>query len=263
MPVSLEPPSNRALWLAGCVGLWLIYALVFMLTIAPSLGSAMASATANVLPLALLALFTHAFLRSHVLAKRQIVQIAAHFGLAIAFATTWYALLVLILALFSGLRGAGFAITAFARSAFVWQLFQGFILYGFIAATCYAIRGGRSAASVTIVSAAPFERYLTRSGDEMVPVSVRDIVTITGAQDYAEVVTISGDRNLVRMSLSEFSRRLDPHRFLRIHRSTIINFDHLARTEPAGSGRMLAHMTGGGTVQVSRAGVQTLRGLVV
>ena len=135
-------------------------------------------------------------------------------------------------------------------------------MYALVAAVTYAIRGGRGAASVTIVAAPPLERYLTRSGDEMVPISVRDIVSITGAQDYAEVTTLSG-RHLVRMSLAEFERRLDPARFLRVHRSTIVNFDHLARCEPAGGGRMLPHMATGDLIPVSRAGAQVLRSLVV
>lgn len=108
----------------------------------------------------------------------------------------------------------------------------------------------------------PLERYLTKSGEEMVPVSVRDIVTIAGAQDYAEVTTLAG-KHLVRLSLAEFERRLDRDRFVRVHRSTIINLDRLRRVEPAGSGRMIAHMADGSEVQVSRAGAQALRSLTV
>jgi len=118
------------------------------------------------------------------------------------------------------------------------------------------------AAAVTIVASTPLRRYLTRIGDEIVPINVCEIVSITGAQDYAEVATLAG-RHLVRMSLSEFERRLDPSRFVRVHRSTIVNFDHFARAEPAGNGRMLAHMVTGDVVQVSRAGAQTLRALIV
>lgn len=57
--------------------------------------------------------------------------------------------------------------------------------------------------------------------------------------------------------------RFDPAKFLRVHRSTIVNFDHLSRAEPAGGGRMLAHMATGESVQVSRAGAQLLRAFIV
>ena len=96
----------------------------------------------------------------------------------------------------------------------------------------------------------------------MRPVEVRRIVTITGAQDYSEVTTLEG-RHLVRMGLGEFEERLDSHRFIRVHRSAIINFDHLDRLEPAGGGRMIAHMASGDSIEVSRSGAQALRSFIV
>lgn len=258
----IRPPSGPVLWLGGSMLLWLLYALVFMQTIGEGGGQALVDAAANVLPLTLLAAATHILVKGQVMPRSVPVQAAAHAGLAIAFATTWYALVLVLLAFVGGLAGHGWQVSGFSGPAFTWQVFQGLVLYATVAATTYAIRGGREAATVTIVSAAPMERYLTRSGDEMVPISVRDIVSITGAQDYAEVVTLTG-RHLVRMSLAEFERRLDPARFLRVHRSTIIAFDHLARAEPAGGGRMLAHMSNGDLVPVSRSGAQVLRSLVV
>ncbi len=257
------PPSGGALWVGCSVLLWSLYTFVFIQTVGDSLIDAMTSALANVAPLAMLAAATHTLLKAQIMPMSVQRQAIAHTILAPAFATTWYALVLVILAFFEGLNGRGFAVSGFSGPAFTWQVFQGLILYATIAATCYAIRGGRQAGEVTIVNVPPLERYLTRSGEDMIPVSVRNIVSITGAQDYSEVATIGGATHLVRMSLSEFERRLDPNRFLRVHRSTIVNFDHLSRTEPVGGGRMLAHMANGGIVQVSRAGSQLLRAFVV
>lgn len=92
--------------------------------------------------------------------------------------------------------------------------------------------------------------------------NVRDIVLIAGAQDYAEVTTLTGS-HLVRMSLGEFEQRLDPARFIRVHRSHIINIDHLDHAEPAGGGRLVAYMVTGAAVPLSRTGSQTLRQLIV
>ena len=258
---ALRPPSGAALWVGGTVSLWLLYGFVFVQTSGEGWSAALVDAAANVVPLAALAAATHALLKS-VMTRSVPVQAAAHAGLAVAFATTWYALVLVALAFAGGMRGHGWAVSGFSGPAFTWQVFQGLILYATVAATCYAIRGGREAARVTIVSAPPLERYLTRSGDEIRPVAVRDIVSVTGAQDYAEVATLTG-KHLVRMSLAEFERRLDPARFVRVHRSTIVNLDHLRHAEPAGGGRLLAHMAGGETVPVSRAGAQLLRGMIV
>lgn len=261
------PPGGTTLWIAGTVALWLLYAFVFVQTSQSPILAALLDAAANVAPLALLALMTHALLKDHVMPRGVPVQIALHIALAVAFATLWYAAVLILLAFLGGLRGGDFTVRGFGAPAFTWQVFQGLIIYALIAATCYAIRGGRVAANLTMIDAPPgvrrLERYLTRSGDEMSPVRVGDIVTISGAQDYSEVALVDGAPHLVRLSLGEFEARLDPQRFLRIHRSTIINFDHLLRVEPAGGGRLLAHMCNGAAVQTSRAGAQALRQFVV
>lgn len=263
MTTKWRAPSWIALWVGGSALLWLLYAAVFLATDTIGPIRAMIYAMANVLPLAALAAAVHALLGAWVMPRSVPVQAAAHAGLSVAFAVTWYALVIVLSAFFTGLRGGGWGLEPFWGAAFTWQTFQGLILYGMIAATCYAIRGGREAASVTIVGTAPLERYLIRDDEGMRPIDISDIVTISGAQDYAEVATVGGGRHLVRMSLGEFEPRLDRSRFLRVHRSRIINFHRLARTEPAGGGRMLAHMTNGEIVPISRAGAQVLRSLAV
>ena len=259
----IAPPAAATLWGGATILLWSLYAFVFHQTVGESYIAAWIDAAANVAPLSLLAIAMHALLRAQVMVRSVPVQIALHCFLAPVFATTWYALVLVMLGFFGGLQGQGYRVSGFAGPAFTWQAFQGLILYATIAAVCYAIRGGRQAAELTIVTTPPLERYLTRQGDEILPINVRDVVSIVGAQDYSEVATLSGKRHLVRLSLTEFERRLDGSRFLRIHRSTIINFDHLARIESAGGGRLLAHMVGNETFPTSRAGAVLLRQFVV
>lgn len=43
-----------------------------------------------------------------------VVQTSCHVALAVIFATTWYALILLVLAFLSGVRGHGFAVTSFS-----------------------------------------------------------------------------------------------------------------------------------------------------
>ena len=260
---AVAPPIVLTLWTGGTLLIWVLYATVFAVTLGESIAQALMDGAANVLPLALLAAAMHSLIRARVMPRTVLVQAIFHTGLAVIFAITWYALVLVALGFFNGVQGGGFRVGGFSAVAFAWQVFQGLILYGAIAATCYAVRGGRLAAEVAIVTSPQFDRYLTRNGDEMVPVSVRDIVTITGAQDYSEVLTIDGRNHLVRLSLGEFERRLYPARFLRVHRSAIVNFDHIARVEPAGGGRLLTHMATGDPVQMSRSESQLLRQFVV
>jgi DNA-binding LytR/AlgR family response regulator len=258
------PPSVAQLWVGGTLLLWFIYTAVITTALAEPITASALDALASVIPLAALSALVHALLRSVVMHRPPSVQAIAHIGLAFAFAITWYALVVILLAFLSGLRGQSFTIAAFSRPAFAWQVFQGLMLYATVAAVCYAVRGGRTTANVAIVPSMPtMQRYLTRAGDEIVPINVRDIVSINGAQDYAEVKTRDGRRHLVRMSLQEFEGRLDSQRFMRIHRSTIINFDLLTKIEPAGAGRALIHMVDGDLFTTSRTGYKSLRGLMV
>lgn len=258
----MSPPSWQGLWTFGTAILVAIYVLIFSLTGSP-FGWAVVFAIANVGPLAALALAAHALLRAHVMPLPVARQIAVHTVAAPAFALTWYALAVILLAFFHGLLSGDYSLKGFSGQAFLWQTFQGLILYALVAAICYAIRGGRMAMPAEIAERGPtLERYLVRNGDGMSPIAVGAIVSITGAQDYSEVATDSG-RHLVRLSLSEFEQRLDRSTFLRVHRSAIINFSRLTRAEPAAGGRMLAHMDNGDLVQVSRSGAALLRALVV
>ncbi len=271
-PVEREPPRRRppptvaGLWLAGAGLLWVGYAFVFVGTGRAGPARAALDAVANVLPLMLLAVTVRAILKAEVMRRSTAAQATWHAGLAVAFAFTWYATLMALLALLSGLQGGSFALVGFSGPALTWQVFQGLILYAAIAAVCYAVRGGRDAAEVTLVApspqAPPLVRYLIRQGEEITPVEVDDIVSITGAQDYAEVSTLGG-RHLVRLSLAEFEARLDAASFVRVHRSAIINLRRLSRAEPAGAGRLVAHMTTGEQIQVSRSGAQALRRLIV
>lgn len=258
----LAPPGWRLLWAVGSALLAALYAFVFWVTGVPP-AWALVAAIANVAPLSVLALVAHALLKTHVMPLSVERQIVIHVLAAPAFAVAWYAITLILLAFFNGLQSGDYSVNGFSGPAFVWQSFQGLILYALVAATCYAIRGGRMAAEAQIVSQGQaLERYLVRDGEGMSPIAVEDIVSITGAQDYSEVATASG-RHLVRMSLGEFETRLEPKVFLRVHRSTIINFARLERAEPAGGGRMLAHMDNGEIVQVSRSGAALLRSFVV
>jgi DNA-binding LytR/AlgR family response regulator len=87
-------------------------------------------------------------------------------------------------------------------------------------------------------------------------------VSIAGADDYTEVRTLSS-KHLVRVTLAEFAKSLDPAKYIRVHRSWIVNTDRVARAEPAGGGRLLLHMETGETISTSREGAKLLRNRVL
>jgi DNA-binding LytR/AlgR family response regulator len=105
-------------------------------------------------------------------------------------------------------------------------------------------------------------RYFVRIGEELRPIDIDAVVSIAGADDYAEVRTLSG-KHLVRVTLAEFARSLDPAKYVRVHRSWIVNIHRIASAEPGGGGRLLLHMETGQTISTSRTGAKLLRDRVL
>jgi two-component system, LytTR family, response regulator len=260
----VQPPSVVAVYLGAIILLLAGYTLVFELTIDSGWADAVTTALGNVLPLAAIAATAYTILKYVVLPKGVLAQACWHVALAPAFALSWYGLVLTMLAIINGIATGHIEMGSFSGIAFVWQMFQGLVLYALVAATSYALQGGRVTVPVHIVQApTQLARYLTKQGDELIPVAVQDIVSIRGAQDYSEVCTVDTGTHLVRMSLAEFEKRLPADSFVRVHRSTIINIAHLGRAEPIGAGRMAIHLAGGQMVEASRTGSQALRNLVL
>lgn len=109
---------------------------------------------------------------------------------------------------------------------------------------------------------AGLSRYFVKIGDELRPLDIDSVVSIGGAGDYAEVTTLTG-KHLVRVTLAEFAGSLDPAKYVRVHRSWIINTDRIARLESAGGGRLLLHLETGQTISTSREGASLLRSRVL
>lgn len=83
-------------------------------------------------------------------------------------------------------------------------------------------------------------------------VSMRDILWIEAEGDFVKVQT-RGKTQLVRDTLQNFAQRLDPERFLRIHRSFIVNVAHVRRVEPALYGDYSVFMSDDTKLRLSRS----------
>lgn len=93
----------------------------------------------------------------------------------------------------------------------------------------------------------------------LVQVRAAEITRLVGADDYVELHV--GEKSyLVKVTLNEFAQRLDPNRFRRIHRSAIVNLDHVVSCEPI-ERRLRLKLSDGTKIIASRSGSQTLRDL--
>ena len=62
-------------------------------------------------------------------------------------------------------------------------------------------------------------------------VHIRDFVFIRAAGDYSKVMTAQGREALVLSSLKQWEGRLPEEQFVRIHRSTIVNLEHVREVQ--------------------------------
>ncbi|QUL37058.1 LytTR family DNA-binding domain-containing protein [Erythrobacter sp. JK5] len=250
-----------AAWTAGHIIIALGYFWLFMARRASSVDDALASALINTGSSWLTGLLFAIMLTRFVLTQRVIVQAGAHVALAPVFSFGWYIIDISLLGWRDGSLLTGALIEPFQGPAFLWQYFQGFAVYGALAALVYATRRRPSTAnSEPRREAAPVVRassLLVRDGEELVSLSIEDILLVTSADDYVEIDI--GTRVLtVRKTMRQLEDEL-PERFVRVHRGAIVNLDRVVRAEPGGGGRMVLHLEEGRSVTASKSGARALR----
>jgi two-component system, LytTR family, response regulator len=95
------------------------------------------------------------------------------------------------------------------------------------------------------------ERLIIRSGGRIVFLRVADIDWISAADNYVCLHT-GQESHLLRETMSNIEARLDPDKFIRLHRSTIVNLDRVARLEPLFHGDYSVLLTDGTELVMSR-----------
>lgn len=117
-------------------------------------------------------------------------------------------------------------------------------------------------ARAALASREPFTRIFIRDRGRIIPIAVDAIDRLEAEDDYVGVHT-GGKRYLVYLRMSEFEARLDPQRFVRIHRSHIVNLDKVAAFLPEDGGRLLIEMKDGTKLTASRTRARELRHLAI
>ena len=107
----------------------------------------------------------------------------------------------------------------------------------------------------------PLERVLVRDGSKVHVIPVGKIDYIEAQDDYI-ALKAEGKTHLKQQRLAELETLLEPRRFVRIHRSYILNIERLARIELYAKDSRVAILKDGTQLQVSRAGYDKLKGLL-
>jgi two-component system LytT family response regulator len=108
---------------------------------------------------------------------------------------------------------------------------------------------------------APLERVLIRDGSQVHVLAVEKIDYVEAQDDYVSFRS-EGKSYLKDQTMAALEGLLDPARFVRIHRSYLLNIDRIARVELYAKDSRIAILRDGSKLPVSRAGYARLAKLL-
>ena len=102
------------------------------------------------------------------------------------------------------------------------------------------------------------ERLVVKDGTRVyvIPVAKLDFAE---AQDDYVALSAEGKKHLKQQTISSLETTLDPQRFLRIHRSYIVNLERVTKIEPYSKDNYVVVLGSGQQLPVSRSGYARLR----
>jgi two-component system, LytTR family, response regulator len=101
------------------------------------------------------------------------------------------------------------------------------------------------------------ERFIVRDGAKDVLVNVCDIDWIEAA-DYYSCLHVGNRKYMLRETIKELSDKLDPTKFVRIHRSIIVKIAHVQEIHRDGRAEYFVVLTSGQRLRMSKAGWKNL-----
>jgi two-component system LytT family response regulator len=101
------------------------------------------------------------------------------------------------------------------------------------------------------------KRLLIPNGAKDVFVSVQEIEWIEAA-DYYSCLHVGTKSFMLRETVKQLANTLDPDRFVRIHRSTIVNMDYVCEVAREGRSEASVLLTRGQRLKMSKNGWQNL-----
>ncbi len=94
-------------------------------------------------------------------------------------------------------------------------------------------------------------RVALRSAGKISFVNVEDVLFVQAAENYVQL-HLKASRHLLHVPIATLEQSLDPEKFLRIHRSLIVNVRHIAELETGPHGEFVVVLQGGARLQSSR-----------
>ena len=114
-----------------------------------------------------------------------------------------------------------------------------------------ALRAALEALAALVPAARFPERFAVRDAKGVYFVATADVDWVDADGNYVALCA-KGRRHLVRESMKSIEAKLDPARFVRVHRSAIVAVDRIRRLEPWGHGEYVITLADGTKITSSR-----------
>lgn len=107
----------------------------------------------------------------------------------------------------------------------------------------------------------PTHRIVVKDGTKIDIIPTEEVIRIAAQDDYSEIITAKG-KHLKKQTMKHFEQILDPRKFVRVHRSSIIQVSQIAKIDKYGKETHLALLKNGDEVVVSATGYAKLKVLL-
>ncbi len=107
-------------------------------------------------------------------------------------------------------------------------------------------------------NARPPEKIVVEHQGELVPIELAEIESVAAAGDYVEI-NARGRTFLMRQTLQSLEATYGDSNFVRVHRSALVNPEHVQSVTSLSKGRYLLRLTGGADVASSRGYSDSVR----
>jgi DNA-binding LytR/AlgR family response regulator len=97
----------------------------------------------------------------------------------------------------------------------------------------------------------PSQRLVIKSGSRMLFLHPEKIEWVEAEKDYVRL-HVGKETHLVRETMNDIEKKLESDRFVRVHRSTIVNLDYVKEMQPLPSGEYDIAMRDGTQLRLSR-----------
>lgn len=101
-------------------------------------------------------------------------------------------------------------------------------------------------------------RLAVKTASDIILVRLNEVFWIQSMGNFIRL-ELRDVRYECRMTMTGLQRRLDPESFIRVHRSAIVNLDHVTKFALPHEGNAFVHMENGKAVPISKSGRSALR----